>query len=110
MKVAEAMPRPGAFKTHLPFRLVPWSDKAKYIYVTRNPKDTCVSAFHHMKNLPVNGFEGNFDEFFEHFLSGDIDLGDYFDHVLGWYEHRYVCVYDTPSNLLNCLTLGRTII
>ncbi|KAG8191542.1 hypothetical protein JTE90_019606 [Oedothorax gibbosus] len=80
--------RPCAFKTHLPFRLTPWSDKAKYIYVTRNPKDTCVSFYHHMANMPVMAFNGTFDEFFEHFISGDAGYGDYFDHLEGWYEQR----------------------
>ncbi|GFQ73753.1 hypothetical protein TNCT_516371 [Trichonephila clavata] len=85
---AEKMPRPGAIKVHFPFHLTPWSEKAKYLYVTRNPKDCCVSYYHHMKNLPGHGFKGTFDQFFELFISGKIDYGDYFDHLLGWYEHR----------------------
>ncbi|GBM69854.1 Sulfotransferase 1C2 [Araneus ventricosus] len=87
-KAAETMPRPGALKVHLPFHLTPWSDKAKYIYVTRNPKDCCVSYYHHMKNIPGHGFNGTFDQFFELFVSGKIDYEDYFDHLMGWYEHR----------------------
>ncbi|CAL1276719.1 unnamed protein product [Larinioides sclopetarius] len=87
-KGAENMPRPGALKIHLPFHLTPWSDKAKYIYVTRNPKDCCVSFYHHMKNLPGHGFKGTFDQFCELFISGNTDYGDYFDHLMGWYEHR----------------------
>ncbi|KAG8155765.1 hypothetical protein JTE90_006703, partial [Oedothorax gibbosus] len=38
--------KPCPFRTHMPFRLTPWSDKAKYIYVTRNPPDACVSYYH----------------------------------------------------------------
>ncbi|GFX99608.1 amine sulfotransferase [Trichonephila clavipes] len=87
-EAAETMPRPGAIKVHLPFHLTPWSEKAKYLYVTRNPKDCCVSYFHHMKNIPGHEFKGTFDQFFELFLSGKIDYEDYFDHLLGWYEHR----------------------
>ncbi|GFT98169.1 hypothetical protein NPIL_166511 [Nephila pilipes] len=87
-KGAEKMPRPGAIKIHLPYHLAPRSDEAKYICVTRNPKDTCVSYYHHMKNIPMHGFNGTFDQFFELFLSGNIDYGDYFDHLLGWYEHK----------------------
>ena len=82
------MPRPGVIKVHLPYHLTPRSDKAKYIYVTRNPKDCCVSYFHHMKSIPGHGFNGTFDEFFEFFINGNIDYGDYFDNLLGWYEHR----------------------
>ncbi|KAG8191541.1 hypothetical protein JTE90_019605 [Oedothorax gibbosus] len=88
MEASTKVPRPCAFRTHLPFRLVPWSDKAKYIYVTRNPKDACVSAFHHTQNIPGMDFKGTFDDFFEKFISGDIDCGDYFDHLEGWYKQR----------------------
>ncbi|GFT43735.1 sulfotransferase 1E1 [Nephila pilipes] len=87
-KGAEEMQRPGAIKIHLPFRLAPWSDQAKYIHISRNPKDVCVSYYYHMKDTPVHGYKGSFDEFFEIFLSGNIDFGDYFEHLLGWYEHR----------------------
>ncbi|KFM75292.1 Sulfotransferase 1C2A, partial [Stegodyphus mimosarum] len=85
---AEEMPRPNAIKFHLPYHLTPKSDKTKYIYVARNPKDCCVSYFHHMKNFPFYGFTGTFNDYFELFISGNIDYGDYFDHVLGWYAHR----------------------
>ncbi|GFQ80522.1 sulfotransferase 1C4 [Trichonephila clavata] len=87
-KSAEDMPRPNAIKTHLPFHLIPWSEQAKYIYIARNPKDCCVSYFHHMTNIPPYGFKGDFDQYFEFFLSGKIDYEDYFDHLIGWYEHR----------------------
>ncbi|GFT12256.1 sulfotransferase 1C2 [Nephila pilipes] len=86
-KSAEDMPRPNAIKTHLPFRLIPWSEEAKYIYIARNPKDCCVSYFHHMRNIPHKGFKGNFDEFFEIFMTGKIHYEDYFDHLMEWYEH-----------------------
>ncbi|GBL76482.1 Sulfotransferase 1 family member D1 [Araneus ventricosus] len=82
------MTRPGAIKTHLPYHLTPRSEEAKYIYVTRNPKDCCVSYYHHMKSIPGHGFNGTFDQFFELFISGRIDYGDYFDHLLAWYKHR----------------------
>lgn len=85
---SENMPRPGAIKVHLPYHLTPRSDSAKYIYISRNPKDCCVSYFHHMKDSPIHLFNGTFDEFFEYFISGNIDFGDYFDHLLGWYAHK----------------------
>ncbi|XP_042912558.2 sulfotransferase ssu-1-like [Parasteatoda tepidariorum] len=84
----EKMMRPGPIKTHLPFHLTPFSKDAKYIYVTRNPKDCCVSFYHHMRNSPGFKFNGTFDEFFELFISGKIDFGDYFDNLLSWYPHR----------------------
>ncbi|UYV81138.1 hypothetical protein LAZ67_20000138 [Cordylochernes scorpioides] len=84
----EKMPRPGAIKIHLPFNKAPYSSSAKYIYVARNPKDTCVSFYHHTRKLKVYEFDGLFDEFFELFFNGRCDYDDYFDHILSWYEHR----------------------
>ncbi|GBM69850.1 Sulfotransferase 1C2 [Araneus ventricosus] len=91
-KTAETMPRPVAFKTHLPFRVIPWSDKAKYIYITRNPKDCCVSYYHHVKDIPIHGFPGDFNQFFEVFMSGKVDFGDYFDHVMEWNDPNVLLV------------------
>ncbi|UYV81140.1 hypothetical protein LAZ67_20000142 [Cordylochernes scorpioides] len=84
----ENMPRPGAIKIHFPFNKAPFSSSAKYIYVARNPKDTCVSFYHHTLNISPYEFDGSFDDFFEIFFNSQNDYGDYFDHVLSWYEHR----------------------
>ncbi|CAN7995751.1 unnamed protein product [Ixodes hexagonus] len=83
------MPGPGAIKTHLPFHKQPYSREAKYFYITRNPYDCCVSDYHHTKILPAYFFEdGTFEEFFDMFVEGKGEYGDYFDHLLSWYEHR----------------------
>lgn len=82
-------PRPAAIKTHEPFDKQPYSKEAKYIYVARNPFDCCVSFYHHMKFFPMYDFEnGTFDEFLEAFLKGEVEFGDYFDHLLSWYDHK----------------------
>ncbi|KAM7288681.1 sulfotransferase ssu-1-like [Ixodes scapularis] len=87
-EILAKMPRPGAIKTHLPYHLQPYSPDAKYIYVTRNPYDCCVSFYYHTKTFPAYKFENNsFDDFFEMFMRGKVDFGDYFDHQLSWYEH-----------------------
>ncbi|CAN8009540.1 unnamed protein product [Ixodes pacificus] len=86
---AEEMPRPGAIKTHFPFDKQPYSKEAKYLYVTRNPYDCCVSYYYHMKNTPAYFFaDGTFDQSFDLFVEGKGEFGDYFDHLLSWYEHR----------------------
>ncbi|GFU03777.1 sulfotransferase 1 family member D1 [Nephila pilipes] len=83
------MPRPGAFKTHLPYSHMPYSPDAKYIFVTRNPKDCCVSFYYHARNEPGFGFwDGEFNDFFELFMAGELEYNDYFDHLLDWYPHR----------------------
>ncbi|XP_037575980.1 sulfotransferase 1C4 [Dermacentor silvarum] len=92
MQGAEAAvyaPQPRVLKTHLPFHMNPYSPDAKYIYITRNPYDCCVSFYYHTRNNPPYQFgEGTFEEFFELFLQGRVDFGDYFDNVVSWYEHR----------------------
>uniref|UniRef100_L7LWJ3 Putative sulfotransferase n=1 Tax=Rhipicephalus pulchellus TaxID=72859 RepID=L7LWJ3_RHIPC len=83
------MPRPGAIKTHLPYHLQPMSPEAKYIYVTRNPYDCCVSFYHHTRSFPAYRFaQEPFDKFFDMFVEGKVDFGDYFDHQISWYDHR----------------------
>ncbi|XP_013787839.1 sulfotransferase family cytosolic 1B member 1-like [Limulus polyphemus] len=83
------MPKPGPIKTHFPFHLVPYSSEAKYIYVARNPKDNCVSYFHHHLMFPMYRFQnGTFNTFFELFVTGETISGDYFDNLMSWYPHR----------------------
>ena len=84
--VVRALPEPRLIKTHLPLERTPWSDRAKYIYVARNPFDCVVSFYHHTRGFPkhYDFAAGTFDTFFELFLRGEVDFGDYFDNVLSW--------------------------
>ncbi|KAI1301489.1 Sulfotransferase 1C2A [Halotydeus destructor] len=85
----ENMPRPGAIKTHLPPNYAPFSTKAKYIYIARNVKDACVSFFHHSTGYTAYKYEdGKFDDYFELYIDGKVDYGDYFDHLIGWWNRR----------------------
>ncbi|XP_055943218.1 sulfotransferase ssu-1-like [Argiope bruennichi] len=85
----DEMPRPGAFKTHIPFSRMPYSKDAKYIFVARNPKDCCVSSYYHTRNQPgFEYWESDFNDFFELFMAGEVQYNDYFDHLLDWYPHR----------------------
>ncbi|KAL1485204.1 hypothetical protein MTO96_032121 [Rhipicephalus appendiculatus] len=88
-EAAQKMPRPGAIKTHMPFGKVPYSKDAKYITVARNPFDVCVSFYYHTKEKPSYDVpDMTFDDYFENFVRGTVSFGDYFDHLLSWYEHR----------------------
>ncbi|XP_076322183.1 sulfotransferase 1E1-like [Tachypleus tridentatus] len=85
----EYLESPRVMRIHLPYHLTPVSLKAKYIYVTRNPYDCCVSFYHFAQNLkPIYQFDGSFDDFFENFYRGNVPYGNYFDHFLSWFEHR----------------------
>lgn len=85
----QGMPRPGAFKTNLPFTHMPYPSDAKYIYIIRNPKDCCVSLYHYTKKIAAYRYwEEEFGDFFELFLNGEVIYNDYFDHLDSWYAHR----------------------
>jgi Sulfotransferase domain len=84
------LPAPRVIKTHLPYHMVPHHLEAKYIYVARNPFDCVVSFYHHTRGFVAyyDFAEGDFDEYFEYFINGEVDYGDYFDHLLPWYHNH----------------------
>ncbi|XP_002401559.3 sulfotransferase ssu-1-like [Ixodes scapularis] len=85
----EGLPLPRMVTTHQKLLLQNFNDKAKYVYVARNPWDTCVSLYHFMRGITEFQFEdGSFDDFFEAFVTGDLCYGDYFDHVLHGYARK----------------------
>lgn len=90
VEAVSALTFPGsAIKTHMLYDQDRICPDAKYIYMVRNPFDCCVSFYYHYKLFPIYHFEhGTFDEFLELFLEGDVDGGDYFDHLLSWYPHK----------------------
>ncbi|XP_048505631.1 luciferin sulfotransferase-like [Athalia rosae] len=85
----ERTPSPRYVKSHLPWDLLPSQlkiKKPKIIYVTRNPKDACVSFYYYCKLL--HGLKGTFEEFAELFLQGMVPMGSFWNHVLKFWEHR----------------------
>ena len=85
-EIVRALPEPRLIKTHLPFERTPWNPAARYVYVARNPFDCAVSFFHHTRGFVrhYDFADGTFDDFFECFLRGEVDFGDYFDNLLSW--------------------------
>jgi hypothetical protein len=89
----EALPSPRIFKSHMPYQMAiggkPIENPCKYIYIARNPRDVCVSYFHFESD---KSWAGNYDGPWEHwlkmFLDGQVQRGDWFDHVLSWWQHR----------------------
>ncbi|CAF1247621.1 unnamed protein product [Adineta ricciae] len=83
------MRRPGSIKTHLPLSIIPQHSQAKYIYVVRNPKDMCTSFYKFIKTMPgVTHSDVPFDTYFDLFIAGRANYGDYFDHVLDAWSHK----------------------
>ncbi|XP_026674211.1 sulfotransferase 1 family member D1-like [Ceratina calcarata] len=92
------MPSPRFIKCHLPFHLLPrqirtGEKKPKIVYVTRNPKDTCVSYYYHSRLM--EDYRGNFDEFCRLFLGHKLNYTPYWDHVVGFWTRR-----NAMSNIL----------
>lgn len=90
-QTVRALPDPRLIKTHLPFPRCPWSRSAKYVYVARNPFDCAVSFFHHTRGF-VRHYDfaaGTWDTYFECFLAGEVDFGDYFDNLVSWWPLRH---------------------
>ena len=83
---------PHLWKTHLPakfFEKTLKKSNTKIIVVMRNPKDTLVSNYFFYKaNLLLGNFTGTWDEFFQLFQAQRLVYGDFFDHVLSWWEVR----------------------
>ena len=81
---AENMKSPRIIKSHLPFEMLPPNllDTCKVIFVSRNPKDTCVSFYHQGKEKKSSSkdgeeFIGTFADFADTFLDGTCSYGSY---------------------------------
>lgn len=72
MDVVQSAKSPRTIQTHLPWSLLPKQireglKKPKIIYVARNPKDICVSFYHH--RVLIEGYSGTIDEFVDEFIA-----------------------------------------
>lgn len=85
-----SLPQPRFIKTHLTYDLTPHNSQAKYIYVARNPFDCAVSFYYHTQGFVkhYDFADGTFDQFFECFIAGEVDWGDYFNHLIPWVQHK----------------------
>ncbi|KAJ6443215.1 argininosuccinate lyase [Purpureocillium lavendulum] len=84
---------PRLFKSHMPYDMAlggtPAQNPCKYIYIARNPKDVCSSYFYFESGKSWSGFyNGGWDHWLQMFTDGKVHRGDWFEHVLSWWEHR----------------------
>ncbi|XP_071557247.1 luciferin sulfotransferase-like [Temnothorax nylanderi] len=83
------MPRPRYIKTHLPWDLLPrqlHEKKPKIIYVTRNPKDVCVSCYHYFQLF--QSLNGSFNDYAELMLRDGVPYAPFWDHILPFWKTR----------------------
>ncbi|KZC08591.1 PREDICTED: estrogen sulfotransferase, testis isoform-like [Dufourea novaeangliae] len=82
---------PRFIKTHLPFRLLPrqlrtGERKPRIVYVARNPKDTCISYYHHCRLM--EGYRDDFNSFCRLFLGAKVCFAPFWDHILEFWDRR----------------------
>jgi len=87
----DALPSPRIFKSHMPYRMCfggdPLTNSCKYVYISRNPKDVATSYYYFEKGKAWSGhYAGSWDDWLQSFIEGNVQRGDWFDHVLGWWE------------------------
>ncbi|PIK41885.1 putative sulfotransferase 1 family member D1-like isoform X1 [Apostichopus japonicus] len=92
-------PSPRVITTHLPCELLPKQSrekKNKVIYVLRHPTDVYVSYYNFVlqysemiRGTPIPHTQEMFDAFFDDLIGGRAEYGDWFDNVIGYYEHRH---------------------
>ncbi|KAL1139429.1 hypothetical protein AAG570_006413 [Ranatra chinensis] len=87
----EGCDSPRFIKSHLPFELLPLKlqkrqSKAKIVAVTRNPRDTCVSYFHHCKLY--EGYTGDFEDFCKLFLNDAVTYAPFDRNVLSYWNRK----------------------
>ncbi|GBN00838.1 Alcohol sulfotransferase [Araneus ventricosus] len=74
------------YKHHYRYDMVKKNPKAKVLYIYRNPADTFVSFFHFLQNIREEKL--NLEELFAGFITGNIEYGSYFEHVLSYLNHK----------------------
>ncbi|XP_030749750.1 sulfotransferase family cytosolic 1B member 1-like [Sitophilus oryzae] len=92
LKFVQNQKSPVCIKTHLPFNLLPkaiqdGTKRPKIIYIARNPKDTCLSYYHHAKLL--EGYTGDFETFCRLFLANKLCFAPYWKHLLQFWNRRH---------------------
>jgi hypothetical protein len=81
---------PRTFKTHGSYQLCPKG--AKYIYIARNPADTLYSLYYFIHDLFGINEKVPLEDFYKQYyvdrFGTDHDIGNVWNHFLGWYPHR----------------------
>ncbi len=95
LPLSDPAPREGSptglrvIKTHLPWKCVPHASEARYICVVRDPKDVAVSGYYFFQSVLLGPLMPPMPLWVEHFLSGHTILGNWAEHLHGYWKHRH---------------------
>ncbi|CAC5384218.1 SULT1 [Mytilus coruscus] len=82
--VIDTLPSPRLLNTHCLFQYLPKKhieNRNKIIHMIRNPKDTCVSYYHHAtKDQVFLSFTGSWNEFFDMWISANCAYGSWYTY------------------------------
>jgi hypothetical protein len=86
----EQLPNPRIFKTHCTYMQTPGVDTARIILSSRDPRDCCVSFYHHVMSMTDAALKyfnmtrpQSFAEYFESWMS----FGAWYRNVQSWWPH-----------------------
>ncbi|XP_069189318.1 sulfotransferase 1B1-like [Procambarus clarkii] len=89
-RILQELEVPRVIKSHLPKELLPkqfWDVRPKVVYVSRDPRDVCVSFYYHYVKL--QGYSGTFDQFVHLFLHDTISYSPIWRHILNFWKMRH---------------------
>jgi len=81
MDQIEALASPRIILTHIPYQFLPkkvLEKRCKIVRISRNPKDLCVSFYHHTCAFKMYNYVAPLSHFVDMFLAGNRDFGCYF--------------------------------
>ncbi len=87
----EMLTSPRLFKTHCTYEQTPGTDTARIILTSRDPRDCCISFYHHKINMTdaAKARMGITDpENFDEFLDGWLSFASWYRNVNSWWPHR----------------------
>ncbi|XP_005101232.1 sulfotransferase family cytosolic 1B member 1 [Aplysia californica] len=86
----EKLPSPRALNIHYPFEFLSksfFTNRSKFVYISRDPRDVAVSYFHHHRKLvQYYKYKGQWQDYLPLFLEGNVDYESWFSYTKSWEE------------------------
>ncbi|MEA3412960.1 MAG: sulfotransferase domain-containing protein [Pseudomonadota bacterium] len=87
----DALPDPRVFKTHCTFEQTPGVGTVRIVMTSRDPRDACVSFYHHIGDMTeaARAHHGlALPESFDAYLDDWLGYGAWYRNVASWWPHR----------------------